>query len=148
MIDSPITVLIVDDHPVVRNGAREMLSSETDIKVKGEAGGGEQALQAALRLQPDVVLMDLRMADGDGVTATRLIVEALPDSHVRVLTTYDADSDILPAIEAGAIGYLLKDTPLDELHRAVRSAAKGQATLAPSVAARLMDRSKLSGLPG
>lgn len=145
MTQQTIKILVVDDHPVVRNGVREMLSSETDFVVVGEAASGDEALEQALLLEPDVVLMDLRMAGGDGVSATGSIVNSLPETHVLILTTYDADSDILPAIEAGATGYLLKDAPQDELHRAIRSAARGESVLSSSVAAKLMDRSRTGG---
>ena len=142
MTQASIKILIVDDHPVVRDGVREMLSSEDDFVVVAEAANGNEALERALRDPPDVVLMDLRMAGGGGVAATRSITTALPETHVLVLTTYDADSDILPAIEAGAIGYLLKDVPQEELRRAVRAAAKGESVLSPTVAAKLMDRAR------
>lgn len=135
---SPITLLIVDDHPVVRDGLRGMFAGDSSFSVLGEAGDGAEALVLAERLSPDVVLMDLRMPTMDGVSAiTRLSERGIP-SRVLVLTTYDTDSDVLPAIEAGATGYLLKDAPREELFRAVRAAARGEAVLSPSVATRLM----------
>lgn len=137
---APIRVLIVDDHPVVRDGLRGMFAGEPDFEVVGEAGDGDEAVVVARRLRPDVILMDLRMPGGDGVTAIRRLSEQGSSARVLVLTTYDTDADVLPAIEAGATGYLLKDVPRDELMRAVRAAARGESTLAPSVATRLMSR--------
>jgi DNA-binding NarL/FixJ family response regulator len=133
-----ISLLIVDDHPVVRDGLRGMFSADPRFEVLGEAGDGAEAIVAAERLQPDVILMDLRMPKTDGVTAiTELANRGVP-ARVLVLTTYDTDSDVLPAIEAGATGYLLKDAPREELFRAVEAAARGQAVLAPTVATRLL----------
>jgi len=133
-----IRVLIVDDHPVVRVGLRGMLESADDLRVVGEAGSGEEALVLAAAMHPDVVLMDLRMPGTDGATTTARIAERLPQTRVLVLTTYDTDSDILRAIEAGATGYLLKDTPIDVLVDAIRAASRGETVLAPPVAARLV----------
>ncbi|MCE7000855.1 response regulator transcription factor [Saccharothrix sp. S26] len=131
-----IRVVIVDDHPVVRDGLRGMLASAGDVDVVGEAADGAEAVTVVRALRPDVVLMDLRMPGVDGVTAIERL-RGCP-TRVLVLTTYDTDSDVLPAIKAGATGYLLKDTPRDELFRAVRSAARGEAVLSPSVATRLV----------
>lgn len=133
-----ISLLIVDDHPIVRDGLRGMFSADPRFEVLGEAADGAEALVAAERLRPDVILMDLRMPGTDGIHATRQLVERGVDSRVLVLTTYDTDLDVLPAIEAGATGYLLKDAPLEDLFRAVEAAAAGEAVLAPSVAKRLM----------
>ncbi|GAA4204259.1 response regulator [Actinocatenispora rupis] len=135
-----IRVLLVDDHPVVRDGLRGMLSGAADIEVVGEASDGAEAVDRAAVDRPDVVLMDLRMPNVDGVTAIRRLRERGLPCRVLVLTTYDTDQDVLPAIEAGATGYLLKDAPREDLFRAVRSAARGEAVLAPSVATRLMGR--------
>jgi DNA-binding NarL/FixJ family response regulator len=138
-----VTVLIVDDHPVVREGMRGMLAGEPDIEVVGEAGDGAEAAELASSLQPDVVLMDLRMPGTDGVEATKLIVGASEPGHgpaVVVVTTYDTDLDILRAVEAGARGYLLKDTPRADLICAIRAAAGGATVLAPVVAAKLLGR--------
>jgi DNA-binding NarL/FixJ family response regulator len=136
----PIKLLLVDDHPVVRAGLRGMLEGQSDFLIVGEAEDGAQAVQQAAKLRPRVVLMDLRMPGGDGVTATEQIHNTFPDIAILVLTTYDSDADILRAIEAGATGYLLKDSPREELFRAIRAAARGEAVLSPSVAARLMGR--------
>jgi len=136
--DGAIRVLIVDDHPVVRDGLRGMFSGEPGFEVVGEAASGDEAVALVGTLAPDVVLMDLRMPGGDGVTATGRITRSGAGARVLVLTTYDTDSDVLPAIEAGATGYLLKDSRSDELFRAVRAAARGEAVLSPSVATRLL----------
>lgn len=137
---TPVRLLIVDDHPVVRTGLRGMFAGTPEIELVGEASDGEEAVLLAQQFRPDVVLMDLRLPVMDGVTATARITQELPDTQVIILTTYDSDSDILRAIEAGAIGYLLKDTPRDELFRAIHAAAQNQPLLTPSVAARLMHR--------
>ncbi|MFF1820271.1 response regulator [Kribbella sp. NPDC058245] len=135
-----IRVLVVDDHPVVRSGLIGMLSVTDDISVVGEAGDGSEALALVESTRPDVVLMDLRMPRTDGVTATGAIASGYPETKVLVLTTYDTDTDILHAVEAGATGYLLKDTPHAELLDGIRAAARGETVLAPPVAARLMSR--------
>ncbi|WP_431278212.1 response regulator transcription factor [Leifsonia poae] len=137
---SPLRLLVVDDHPVVRDGIVGMVSSDAEIEVVGEASDGTEAVRLARVLEPDVVLMDLRMPGTDGVSAIRELARLGLTARVVVLTTYDSDADVLPAIEAGATGYLLKDAPRDELVRAVHAAAKGHAALAPSVASRLVDR--------
>jgi DNA-binding NarL/FixJ family response regulator len=133
-----ISVLIADDHPVVRDGLRAMFSADPRFEVLGEAGDGAEAIVAGEKLRPDVILMDLRMPGTDGVTAIQELAKRGVPSRVLVLTTYDTDSDVLPAIEAGATGYLLKDAPRDELFRAVEAAARGQAVLSPAVATRLL----------
>lgn len=138
MSESPVTLLIVDDHPIVRDGLRGMFDGDPEFEVLGEAGDGARAVSLAEALNPDVILMDLRMPGTDGVTAIRRLAERGVPARVLVLTTYDTDSDVLPAIEAGATGYLLKDAHADELTRAVRAAARGEAVLAPSVATKLM----------
>jgi DNA-binding NarL/FixJ family response regulator len=140
-----IRLLIVDDHPVVRDGLRGMLENQPDFDVAGEASEGSAAVQLAESLQPDIVLMDLRMPVMDGVTALREIKIQNPQVQVLVLTTYDSDADILPAIEAGASGYLLKDSSREELFSAIRAAARGETVLAPAVAARLVSRMRASG---
>lgn len=133
-----ISLLIVDDHPVVRDGLRGMFSADPRFEVLGEAGDGAEAIAAGEKLRPDVILMDLRMPRTDGVTAIKELAKRGVPARVLVLTTYDTDSDVLPAIEAGATGYLLKDAPREELFRAVEAAARGQAVLSPAVATRLM----------
>jgi DNA-binding NarL/FixJ family response regulator len=131
-------VLLVDDHPVVREGLRGMINAEDDLTVVGEAGSGAEAVALAESLRPDVILMDLRMPDVDGVTATERILAASPSIRIVVVTTYESDADILRAVEAGAAGYLLKDASRLELAEAVRDAARGKTVLAPSVADRLV----------
>jgi DNA-binding NarL/FixJ family response regulator len=133
-----IRVLLADDHPVVRAGLTGMLAAEPDLQIVGEAASGDEAVALARNLRPDVVLMDLRMPAGDGVSATARIRSECPDTRVMVLTTYDDDADILRAVEAGASGYLLKDLPRAELAGAIRAAARGETVLAPAVAGRLL----------
>jgi len=135
-----VRVVVADDHPVVRSGIVALLGLEPDLEVVGEAGDGEEAVALAERLRPDLVLMDLRMPGTDGATATARIVAGLPGVHVLVLTTYETDTDILRAVEAGATGYLLKDTPRDQLVAGVRAAARGESALSPSVARRLVQQ--------
>jgi len=135
-----IRVLLADDHPVVREGLRGMLAAEPDIDVVGEAGSGDEAVSLGGALRPDVILMDLRMPDGDGVSAITRIREEQPRARILVLTTYDTDADILRAVEAGATGYLLKDTQRAALVSAIRGAARGETVLAPLVAGRLVSR--------
>lgn len=135
-----ISVLVVDDHPVVREGLVAMINRAGDLAVVGEAADGEAAVKATLDLRPAVVLMDLRLPVLDGVEATRRIKERLPQVAVVILTTYDDDELILAGVRAGAGGYLLKDAPREEIFRAIRSAARGEAVLAPPVAARLLQR--------
>ncbi|MBN9741957.1 MULTISPECIES: response regulator transcription factor [Amycolatopsis] len=133
-----ITLLIADDHPIVRDGLRGIFTGERGFEVLGEAAHGAEAVTLAEALRPDVVLMDLRMPGTDGVAAITELARLGNPARVLVLTTYDTDSDVLPAIEAGATGYLLKDSPREELFRAVRAAARGEAVLSPAVASRIM----------
>ncbi|MBE1533379.1 response regulator [Actinomadura algeriensis] len=133
-----ISLLIVDDHPVVRDGLRGMFGADPRFEVLGEAADGAEAVAAARRLGPDVILMDLRMPRTDGVTAIKQLAEHNVPARILVLTTYDTDGDVLLAIEAGATGYLLKDAPREELFRAVEAAARGESVLSPTVASRLM----------
>lgn len=135
-----IDVLLVDDHPVVREGLRAMIDAESDLRVVGEAGSGAEAVTLAADLGPDVVLMDLRMPGVDGVAATEQILADRPETRIVVVTTYETDADILRAVEAGAAGYLLKDGSRADLAHAVRAAASGETVLAPSVAGRLARR--------
>ena len=135
-----IRVMLVDDHPVVREGLRGMLEAEPDLTVVGEAGSGEEAVATAGTVDADVILMDLRMRDLDGVGATERILAGSSRAKVVVLTTYETDADILRAVEAGASGYLLKDASRADLANAVRAAARGETVLAPSVAGRLVNQ--------
>lgn len=136
--EAPIRILIVDDHPVVRDGIRGVFTGDAEFEVVGEAANGREAISRTEVFRPDVVLMDLRMPELDGVAATKEIVDRDLGAQVLILTTYDTESDVLPAIEAGATGYLLKDTPRDELRRAVQAAAAGESVLSPPVARRLL----------
>ncbi|GAA4301665.1 response regulator transcription factor [Blastococcus sp. MG754426] len=141
MTSGPVRLLLADDHPVVRAGLRAVLEGEPDFDVVAEAPTAERAVELAAELEVDVVLMDLQFGSGmGGSQATALITARSGAPRVLVLTTYDTDVDILAAIEAGATGYLLKDTPPDELAAAVRTAAAGKSALAPEIAQRLMDR--------
>lgn len=133
-----IRLVIVDDHPIVRGGLRDTFADVEDIVVVGEAGNGADGIDRAESAAADVVLMDLRMPGMDGVAATAALRQRLPRASVLILTTFDSESDVLPAIEAGATGYLLKDALPDELSRAVRAAARGESVLAPSVTQHLM----------
>jgi DNA-binding NarL/FixJ family response regulator len=133
-----VRVVVVDDHPVVRAGIVGLLAGEDDLEVVGEGSDGDEVLDLVDTHHPDVVLMDLRMPRVDGATATGRLLAAHPEVRVVVLTTYESDADILRAVEAGATGYLLKDTPRDDLVEAVRAAARGETVLAPSVARRLV----------
>jgi DNA-binding NarL/FixJ family response regulator len=137
---SPIRLLIVDDHPVVRDGLRGIFAGDEEFEVVGDAGDGAEAVRVARRVDVDVILMDLRMPGVGGVDAIKELRALHHPARVLVLTTYDADRDVLPAIAAGATGYLLKDAPRDELIRGVRAAYRGQSVLAPSVAGTLMGR--------
>jgi DNA-binding NarL/FixJ family response regulator len=131
---------IADDHPIVRMGLRALLESDPDIEVVAEASNGEEAVTLAAAHLPDVMLMDLRMPILDGVGATKRITAESPSVRVLIVTTYESDADILRAIEAGAAGYLLKDTPQEELLVAIRAAARGETVLAPAVALRILKR--------
>jgi DNA-binding NarL/FixJ family response regulator len=133
-----IKVLIVDDQSLVRAGFRLVLENHDDLEVVGEASNGNQAIHSAQRLDPDVVLMDIRMPELDGIAATRTIT-ARNHARVLVLTTYDLDEYVYDAIQAGASGFLLKDTPPDQLAAGIRSVAQGEALLAPTVTKRLIE---------
>ena len=140
MSDAPIRLLIADDHPIVRDGIRGMFTGDPRFEVLAEADDGARAVELARALDPDDVLMDLRMPRMNGVEAIKELARLGLRARVLVLTTYDTDSDVLPAIEAGATGYLLKDTQREELVRAVTAASRGESALSPSVATRLMGR--------
>ncbi|MFF3625933.1 response regulator [Streptomyces sp. NPDC002164] len=143
-----ITLVVVDDHPVVRDGLRGTFESAPGFRVLGEAPDGVTGVDLVARLDPDVVLMDLRMPGGGGVAAIAELTRRGARARVLVLTTYDTDSDTLPAIEAGATGYLLKDAPREELFNAVRAAADGRTVLSPAVASRLVSRVRTPSAAG
>jgi DNA-binding NarL/FixJ family response regulator len=147
---SPTRVLLVDDQPLLRTGFRMILESEPDIAVVGEAGDGEKGVDEARVLQPDVVLMDIRMPRMDGVEATRTITGADRASRVKVLilTTFDLDEYIVEGLRAGASGFLLKDVPPEELVAAIRIVARGDAVVAPTVTRRLLDKFAENIVPG
>jgi DNA-binding NarL/FixJ family response regulator len=134
----PITVLIVDDQPMVRRGLQAFLECEEDISVVGEASNGEEAIQKVQELLPDVVLMDLVMEDMDGIAATRQITQVSPNCRVLILTNYDEDDKVYHSIKAGAMGYLLKDVPAEDLIRAIRSIANGEFHLHPRIARKVL----------
>ncbi|HUZ70126.1 MAG TPA: response regulator transcription factor [Candidatus Saccharimonadales bacterium] len=135
-----IRVVLVDDQPLVRTGLRTLLEEEADITVVGDAADGDQAVRAVAELVPDVVLMDIRMPVLDGLEATRRIMTSGSAARIVILTTFDLDAYVFEALRAGASGFLLKDAPSDEIVRAVRIAAAGDALLAPSVTRRLIER--------
>ncbi|MDY6835937.1 MAG: response regulator transcription factor [Chloroflexota bacterium] len=136
----PITTLVVDDHPVVRAGLCAVLANYSDVQVIGEASDGIEAIQKAKELQPDVLLMDLRMPHMDGAQAMRHIKENDPESKFVVLTTYDTDEHIFRGIEAGARAFLLKDSPPEDLVHAIRTVYNGDSLIQPTVASRVLDR--------
>ncbi|MEU8239025.1 response regulator transcription factor [Actinoplanes missouriensis] len=140
MSESTIRLVVADDHPVVRDGLATMFASAPGFTVVGEAADGAEAVRMAQALSPDVILMDLRMPGTDGLTAITELARSGNPARVLVLTTYDNDAHVLPAIEAGATGYLLKDSPREDLLRGVRAAARGETVLSPSVALRLVNR--------
>jgi NarL family two-component system response regulator LiaR len=142
---NPITVMIVDDHEVVRRGVRAFLDAQTELSVVGEAGSGSEAVKLVEERIPDVVLMDLIMPEMDGVEATRRIKNISPRTQIVILTSYHDDEHIFPALQAGAISYVLKDVKMDQLVDAVIRAADGEATLHPRVAARIIQ--ELHGTP-
>ncbi|KFZ81565.1 LuxR family transcriptional regulator [Amycolatopsis sp. MJM2582] len=144
MTEPPIRLLLADDHPIVRAGLRALLETEPGLVVSAEAATAEEAVARAAEGDIDVVLMDLRFGPGMTGAEATAVITARPDApRVLIVTTYDTDADTLPAIEAGATGYLLKDAPPEELVAAVRTAAAGRTTLAPTVADRLMNRMRM-----
>ncbi|GAA1737940.1 response regulator transcription factor [Isoptericola hypogeus] len=141
--DGPIGVLLVDDHHVVRAGLRALLDSQPDIEVVGQASSGEEALGEVARAAPDVVVMDLELGEGmDGVAATRAVRAARPNLPVLVFSAYDTDADVVRVVDAGAIGYVLKDAPPAEIFAAVRGAVAGHSVLSPPVASRLLQQTR------
>jgi DNA-binding NarL/FixJ family response regulator len=143
---TPIRVLLVDDQALFREGLRTLLSVHADLDVAGEAGNGQEALERAAALQPDVVLMDVQMPVLDGVAATRRLRAALPACRVILLTTFDDDEYVFEGLRAGAVGYLLKDAPSARLVDAIRAAARGESFLQPSIAAKVVaEYTRLAG---
>jgi DNA-binding NarL/FixJ family response regulator len=147
-MNKPIKVLLVDDQSLFREGLNILLSVQPDIKVVGEAANGLEALQQVEALNPDVVLMDLRMPQLDGVATTGRLKKTYPECRVIVLTTFDDDETVFEGLRAGAVGYLLKDVPSAKLVEAIRAAARGESFLQPSVAAKLVNEfNRISGQP-
>ncbi len=138
MSNRVITILICDDHAVVREGLRALISTEPDMEVVGEASDGEKAVAAFRALKPDVALIDMVMPRMDGLDAIRAIMSEFPEAHILVLTSFAEDDMVFPAIKAGALGYLLKDSSPEELLRAIRDVSRGEASLHPSIARRLI----------
>jgi NarL family two-component system response regulator LiaR len=138
MFSRKITILLVDDHEVVRQGLRAYLDSQPDFKVIGESSSGEEAVEAAVEYLPDVMLMDLVMSGMGGVEATRKVKDITPRTQIVVLTSYHQDEFIFPALQAGAISYVLKDVMMDDLADAIRKASRGEAVLHPRVAERVI----------
>lgn len=138
MIDPPIRILIVDDHTIVRKGLRALLAEMEDIQVVGEASNGREAIKQAESLTPDVILMDLVMPKGDGIEAIRYISTHQPKARILVLTSFIADDKVFPAIKAGALGYLLKDSDPEDLIRSIRQVHRGEPSLHPSIARKVL----------
>lgn len=138
MSDDPIRILIVDDHAIVRKGARALLMEVADMEVAGEAADGAEAIRMAQEVNPDVILMDLMMPNVDGIEAIRRIKEAQPDARILALTSFAGDDKVFPAIKAGALGYLLKDSDPGELVRAIRQVEQGEPSLHPSIARKVL----------
>ena len=142
-----IRLVIADDHPVVRAGLAGLLATQPDFELVGEAANGHEVAALVRRLAPDVVLVDMQMPELDGVGAIREMATHSPGTRVLVLSTFDSDADVLRAVEAGATGYLLKDTPSDELFRAIRATARGESVLSPRAASRLVGRTRKADEP-
>lgn len=134
-----LRVLIVEDHPLFRKGLRALLRSMDDVEIVGEATSGREAQELAARQGPDVVLMDLQMPDGDGLSATRAIVADRPQTHILVVTLFDDDESVFAALQAGARGYVLKDAGEEEMVQAIRAVGRGEAIFSPAIASRLID---------
>jgi DNA-binding NarL/FixJ family response regulator len=144
---NPVRILLADDQALFREGLRTLLSMESSIEIAGEAANGVEAVEAARTVQPDLVLMDLRMPVMGGVEATRRVRDACPQSRVLVLTTFQEDEEIFDALRAGACGYLLKDTPSEKLVEAIHAAVRGESVIEPSVAAKVVaEFTRLSSL--
>lgn len=139
---SVIRIVIADDHPIFRAGVQGLLMGQEDFQIVGEAANGMEAVAVVRHALPDVLLVDLQMPELDGVGAIKQIRTLAPNTRILVLTTYDSDGDILRAVEAGATGYLLKDTPREELFKAIRATARGESVLSPSVASKLVGRAR------
>jgi NarL family two-component system response regulator LiaR len=139
-MEKNIRILIVDDHAIVREGLRGLIGVEPDMELAGEAASGDEGVNKALALRPDVILMDLLMPEKDGVTAIREIKAQWQEARVLVLTSFLEDDKVFPAIESGALGYLLKDTQPDELLEAIRGVYRGESMLHPSIAKKIMLR--------
>ena len=137
---SSIRILIADDHPIVRGGLADLINRQEDMTVVAEAANGSEALSQFLRCRPDVIIMDLRMPEMDGVKAVKAIRVEYPSARILVLTTYDGDADIFEALSAGASGYLLKDAPRQEIMEAIRAVNRGKRVIPSEVAAKLADR--------
>jgi NarL family two-component system response regulator LiaR len=137
-MSTTIRVVIADDHAIVRSGIRALLATETDIEVVGEATNGHEALAAAQQLQPHVILMDLVMPELDGIEAIRQITATEPEARILVLTSFAGDQQVFPAIKAGALGYLLKDTGPEDLVRAIRQVHRGESSLHPQIARKVL----------
>jgi NarL family two-component system response regulator LiaR len=133
-----IRILVADDHTVIREGLAAIIATQSDMQLVGEASDGVEAVQKAAALRPDVILMDLMMPRKDGLAAIRDIKQSNPDAHILVLTSFADDEKVFPAIKAGALGYLLKDTSRDQLFQAIRDVARGQASLHPQIALKVM----------
>jgi DNA-binding NarL/FixJ family response regulator len=138
MSGSALGVLIVDDHPIFRKGLRALLASHPELRLVGEATSGVEAVRLAAELRPDLILMDLHMPGGDGISAIRQIVAARPESRILVVTMFDDDESVFAAVRAGARGYVLKDTDDEELSRALLAVGNGEAIFSPAIAARMM----------
>lgn len=147
MNDEPIRVLITDDHAIVRKGIRALLATEKDIQVVGEACNGQEVIELASSLQPDVILMDLVMPKMDGIEATRQVTAQLPQTRVLVLTSFAADDKVFPAIKAGALGYLLKDSSPEALVAAIRAVQRGEPSLEPAIARKVLQELSHSHVP-